>query len=260
MIAKTNTKIFIASSFELREDRRAFREIIMEQNNAWHEHGAFLQVVGWEHFFDVISPTRLQDEYNKAIQDCDIFVMLFRSKVGKYTREEFEVALSQFIDAKKPLIYVYYTPSDPDFATSDEDQKSLADFRKRLSDIGHFETRYENLQDLQLKFLQQVHRLAELGHIHFAPAGGALPSCTNPLELTHVSIGVQARLDATIETSPNAVVVGEHGVQISDNHARDINASTIIKTGGGSYVGGSVSVGSGGFVGRDSKHGGTNEA
>jgi len=29
------------------------------------------------------------DEYNKAIEESDIFVSLFYSKVGKYTKEEF---------------------------------------------------------------------------------------------------------------------------------------------------------------------------
>ncbi len=34
MRGMTNTKIFIASSWQLRKERTAFRELIMEQNNA----------------------------------------------------------------------------------------------------------------------------------------------------------------------------------------------------------------------------------
>ncbi|MEZ4659850.1 MAG: hypothetical protein R2911_20030 [Caldilineaceae bacterium] len=47
-----------------------------------------MQIDRWENFLDAMSPTRLQDEYNKAIRACDIFVSLFMTKTGKYTEEE----------------------------------------------------------------------------------------------------------------------------------------------------------------------------
>jgi internalin A len=43
-----------------------------------------------------MSETRLQDECNKAIRDCDIFVSLFLTKTGKFTEEEFDVSHQQF--------------------------------------------------------------------------------------------------------------------------------------------------------------------
>ena len=52
-----------------------------------------------------MSRTRLQDEYNKAIQECDIFVSLFFTKVGKYTKEEFETAFQHFQETNKPKVY-----------------------------------------------------------------------------------------------------------------------------------------------------------
>ena len=39
-----------------------------------------------------MSETRLQDEYNKAVRDCDVFVSLFFTKTGKFTEEEFDMA------------------------------------------------------------------------------------------------------------------------------------------------------------------------
>ncbi|MEQ1512623.1 MAG: DUF4062 domain-containing protein [Lysobacteraceae bacterium] len=261
MHGKSNTKIFIASSMELSEDRKAFRELIMEQNNAWHEQGAFLQVVGWEHFLDAMSQTRLQDEYNKAIRDCDIFVLLFHSKVGKYSREEFEIAFAQFKATGRPLIYIYCKPADPVKASSDEDRKSLAEFKQRLEDIGHFATRYENLQDLQLKFLQQLYRLAELGHIHFAPPGGARAPGEPPPTLTHVVMTVQAGRDAVIAAGDESIVVGAGGMVVSGNASGNFNTGTQtvigqqthIDTGGGANIGGNVTVSGGDFIGRDHK-------
>ena len=257
MQGKTNTKIFIASSMELSEDRRAFRELIMEQNNAWHEQGAFLQVVGWEHFLDAVSPTRLQDEYNKAIRDCDIFVLLFHSKVGKYSREEFEIALMQFRSTGQPLIYTYCKPVDPGKASSDEDRQSLADFQQRLKDIGHFATRYDNLQDLQLKFLQQLYRLADEGVIGFAPIGGAPAKGASPPSLVYI----HAAEGAAVANGPHAKAAAQGAMIVGDGAKGNFNTGTQtvisqqthIDTGGGTHVGGDVNVTGGNFIGRDQK-------
>ncbi len=102
------TKIFLASSSELKEDREKFEILINRKNQQWHDRGAFLDLEGWENFLDALSKSRLQGEYNKAIKECDIFVMLFWTKVGKYTEEEFETAFGQFKATNKPVIYTYF--------------------------------------------------------------------------------------------------------------------------------------------------------
>ena len=69
-------KIFLASSSELKEDRREFEIFIHRKNREWVGRGVFLDLIMWEDFLDALSPTRLQDEYNKAIRECDVFVMV----------------------------------------------------------------------------------------------------------------------------------------------------------------------------------------
>ena len=59
-----------------------------------------------------MSETRLQDEYNKAIRTCDVFVSLFFTKTGRFTEEEFDVAHEQFTLAQKPLIYTFFKNAD----------------------------------------------------------------------------------------------------------------------------------------------------
>src|SRR4051794_29950205 len=101
-------KIFLASSSELQTDRAQFEIFINRKNNDWVSKGIFLHLVIWEDFLDAMSQTRLQDEYNKAIRECDIFVILISSKIGQYTEEEFETAFGQFKATSKPLIYIYF--------------------------------------------------------------------------------------------------------------------------------------------------------
>ena len=239
-----STRIFLASSMELKADRAAFRELIMQQNNAWHEQGAFLHVVGWEHFLDAMSRTRLQDEYNAAIRDCDVFVVLLHTKVGKYTREEFEVAHSRFKATGKPLIYAYLKTADPGKPIATADQQSLDDFRAHLKSLGHFETRYENVEGMQRHFLQQLHMLASKGVIDFAPPDGApAPTTTQTATLTG---------DGAIAQGDGATSLGKGAVQVQGcNHAPINTGTQHVDTGGGTHVGGNVNIGNGDFVGRD---------
>jgi hypothetical protein len=101
-------KIFIASSAELKADREEFRIFISVENDRLHKQGIYLEILQWEHFLDSISDTRLQNEYNKSIRDCDIALCLFFTKVGKYTAEEFDTAYQVFKDTGKPKIWTYF--------------------------------------------------------------------------------------------------------------------------------------------------------
>ena len=102
-------KLFLASSSELEADRKEFEIFIYRKSKEWVGKGVFLELIVWEDFVDAMSKTRLQDEYNKAIRECDLFVMLFFTKVGRCTEEEFETAFKQFRQAtSKPFIFTYF--------------------------------------------------------------------------------------------------------------------------------------------------------
>ena len=75
-------RIFLASSAELSEDRDDFCLYFRQQNNQLRIKGVYFEIVRWENFLDAMSETRLQDEYNKAIRDYDIFFCLFFTKMA----------------------------------------------------------------------------------------------------------------------------------------------------------------------------------
>ena len=121
---------------------------------------SIVKIIRWENFLDAMSDTRLQDEYNKAIRDCDIFVSLFFTKTGKFTEEEFDVAFGQFKDSRKPLIYTFFKNADiKTDSIREEDILSLLAFKKKLAALGHFHTSYENIADLKLQFHNQLDKL-----------------------------------------------------------------------------------------------------
>ena len=154
-------KIFLASSSELKEDRDQFEIFIGRKNKELVGKGVFLELVMWEDFLDAVSRTRLQDEYNKAILDSDLFVMLFFTKVGKYTEEEFEKAFKQFKATNKPFIFTYFKDAPISTGDLNDDVLSLIQFKKKLSLLGHFYTPYKNIDELKFKFDQQLNKLKD---------------------------------------------------------------------------------------------------
>jgi hypothetical protein len=214
-------KIFLASSSELEEDRNKFEILISRKNKAWADRGIFLDLIMWEDFLDVMSQTRLQDEYNKAIRDCDVFVMLFFTKVGPYTAEEFETAFKQFKAANKPFIFTYF--KDAEVSTGNinlRDVTSLLAFKDKLAALGHFCTHYKNVEGLQLHFLQQLDKLAANGFIELNKDESALQKVEAP--------GYSANLTGSgaIAQGPSSNAVGSGGVWVGGSNTGAITTGT----------------------------------
>lgn len=152
-------KIFLASSSELKDDREQFEIFINRKNKEWVSNNIFLHLNIWEDFIDAMSQTRLQDEYNKTITECDIFIMLFFTKVGRHTKEEFTTAFGQFKETNKPLIYTYFKDTEIRSSDINKDFNSVLQFKKRLEKLGHFYSTYQNIADLKLQITNQLTKL-----------------------------------------------------------------------------------------------------
>ena len=158
-------RIFLASSSELLPDRKEFREFLSVENDSLHKKEVYLELIQWENFLDAVSQTSLQDEYNKELKKAQIVICLFYTKAGKYTQEEFDTALTHFKETGSPLIYTYFKSGAPDPDPNDQLALDLKSFKKRLADIGHFYTVYNNIDDLKYQFRKQLDRLEDKGFI-----------------------------------------------------------------------------------------------
>jgi hypothetical protein len=195
----------------------------------------------WEDFVDALSQTRLQDEYNKAIAECDIFVMLFWTRVGKYTEEEFEHAFKQFRSTNKPFVFTYFKNAPASGSPSREDLTSLWAFQDKLKALGHFQTEYQNVDGLLLHFSRQLDKLVANGFIEFRPDEGESGGDRHGATLSG---------SGAIAQGTGAKAFGAGSVQVGGNNSGTINTGTQVNTGGGAYIGGKVHAG-GDFVGRD---------
>lgn len=152
-----NVTIFLASSAELKDDRDAFRIFIAGLNDKLIHRHVYLQVIQWERFMDAISDTRMQNEYNAALEKADLAVCLFFTKVGKYTEEEFDTAYQTFMATGKPRIWTYFKTAPVSIgALGETEMNSLFQFKKKLNGYGHFYSQYDSTADLQNKFRDQL--------------------------------------------------------------------------------------------------------
>ena len=152
-------RIFLASTSELKSDREQFEIFIHRENRILNKRGFFIDLQLWENFIDAMSQTRLQDEYNNAIKESDIFVSLFFKRVSRYTIEEFETAFSEFKRTGKPFVYTYFKDAGINIEQVTDENINLLDFKRKLEELGHFITTYKNIEGLQLHFKNQLEKI-----------------------------------------------------------------------------------------------------
>lgn len=156
-------KIFLASSSELEEDRKGFKDFISDENEYLNSKRIKLTLIKWEDsFLEALTEEGLQNEYNKAIAACDIFIVLFFTKVGRYTNEEFDIALKEFHLRKTPSIFIF--EKDAGFSKKDineEDILSLFSFRKRIDTLNHYNSQYTSTDNLKILFKRQLEKYLE---------------------------------------------------------------------------------------------------
>ena len=147
-------KIFLASSEELVIDRNTIGNLVRRLNKTYEKRGIRLDLFEWEDYDAAYNNRRKQDEYNGQIRDSDMFLALFRTKAGKFTIEEFEVAVEGFrITGKKPKNYVYIR----DLYEGEVETADLTAFKHRLSDeMGYYWISYNNNDSMLLHFVMQL--------------------------------------------------------------------------------------------------------
>lgn len=159
-------KIFLASSSELEEDREHFKNFLYSQTAVLQKKDIFVELDIWEDMGDAVSKTRKQDDYNEEIKECDIFIVLYWTKMGKYTNEEFDMALTQFrLTRKKPKIYIYEKTAAAPGPVTDKDNQSLVMFKEKLRDIQHFPTQFDNHDELENLFRKNLDDLFMYGFL-----------------------------------------------------------------------------------------------
>jgi hypothetical protein len=216
-----STRIFCFAHGLASLDKKEFKDFIYRKSKERHGKGVFLDLIQWEDFLDAMAENGLQAKYNEAIRECDIFVMLFFTKVGKYTEEEFETAVGQFKETSKLFVFTYFKDAAINLGTVNEsDMMSLFSFKKKLAELKHYLTTYKNIDELKYKFNQQLEKLAAEGFITFHPdRDNSAPGTTTISNATLSGSGAIAQ-------GQKATAVGAGGVVVIGKNTGNLNTGT----------------------------------
>ena len=155
-------KIFLASSEELTEDRNAFGNLVRRLDKIYEKRGIRIELFEWEDYDAAYNDCRKQDEYNDQIKTSDMFLALFHTKAGKFTIEEFNVATEEFKKHASPKVYTYCK----DLQEGEQESPELADFKQKLfEEMGHYWSRYNNRDSMQLHFVMQLQLVETSGMV-----------------------------------------------------------------------------------------------
>ena len=144
-------KIFVASSDELTEERRALADMVGHLNYSLNKIGMTILLVKWEYLDASMGPLHKQEEYNRELKDCEICMVLYWTKFGMYTETELNTAYNQLKAGLNPRkLYVYFRESGQELSPE------LKEFKDSFPALyGHFYCVFSNEDALKSHFLLQ---------------------------------------------------------------------------------------------------------
>jgi len=93
---------FIASSAELKPERKELVDLIQDLNEELEEKGVKLKPVLWEYMDLSMRAERKEDEYLVKLRECEICIVLFWQILGEYTVEELVVSIQEMRAGRCP--------------------------------------------------------------------------------------------------------------------------------------------------------------
>ena len=146
-------KIFLASSEELKQERLEIADFVEHLNHTFEKVGLSIQLVKWEYLDSSMGVQHKQDDYNDALKDCEMCIVIYWTRFGMYTKTELDTAYNRLKQGDNPQkLYVYFKDEDENHEVTRE----LKEFRDSFPrEYGHFENRFKNIDTLKSQFLLQ---------------------------------------------------------------------------------------------------------
>lgn len=146
-------RIFLASSItELKKERDKLGEYLAGadiQNMFLHDN-VIIQLVRCEDIYSGSDGEKPQEILNQRLRDCEMSVFLFKTKAGKRTREEFDVAKTLQKSGKHTMCVYCMNVQD------EERSEDLKRFIKRLDDEGPDWESFDDVGDVKASFIRSL--------------------------------------------------------------------------------------------------------
>ena len=163
-------KIFLASSIvEFEREREQIENFIRNVSDDFEEkYDIKLKPVLCENFDSAMANGRKQDEYNEEIRNSEMVFFIFFTKLGEFTREEFDVAYSHFKEFDKPKIYTYFK----ELSNGETMEESLKAFMGTLDNaLSHYHSTFNHIDTIKLRILLNI-KLNALDYVEIKAEDG----------------------------------------------------------------------------------------
>jgi hypothetical protein len=148
-------KLFLASSGDLENERKEISLWINRKNKRLIKNNTFIDLVIWEDLLHSFQGQRIQDYFNQEMLTCDIVIALFYSKVGQFTKEEFDLAYSRLKAGQKPYyLFVGFKITPP--RTVSQEYVEIIKLRAQIEQDEQLYITFESIDQLILQLDAQI--------------------------------------------------------------------------------------------------------
>jgi len=153
-------KIFLASSNELLEERKEIALWANRKNKNLLNKNLFIELVVWEDLLHSFRGERVQEYFNNEMLACDIVIALFYTKVGEFTKEEFELAYENLKSGKKPkYLFVGFKKVSSEEIT--EDYIKVIQLKKKIQEDEQLYLAFDSAESLIFKLDSQFEKIVD---------------------------------------------------------------------------------------------------
>jgi len=150
-------KIFLASSSELNYERKEISSLIRKENDILVKKNIYLQLVTWKELLQSFQSERIQKSFNEEILKCEIVIVLFYKKVGKFTKEEFEIAYKNLKCGKNPkYLFVFFKDAKIPINEMSEEILEVNKLKKQIENYEQIFSTFKNKDSLLTKIKNQL--------------------------------------------------------------------------------------------------------
>lgn len=229
--SNTTVKIFIASSGEVKDEREKSVLIVYLVNQAFP--GLDLKVVMWDYSMvrrSYPEHQNFQAAINSKLEKCKLAVFIFYSKVGDYTKEEFDLAQQNSI----PIIIFHKQGFK---GKSDDENKAYANLEAFLSSLDNVAVplKYNNLTEFEYEFYKSLNQYLSEEYTHTKPLLLTIDQLQAHLEKQQAVIkGLEERLKEQESNELKAKALDEvqkGDYRAAEKHLAQSAASKIIDAG-----------------------------
>jgi len=141
-------KVFLASSSELDIERAHIGDLFNDINSLLADTPVRVRLLKWEVFDPLFKGERKQSEYDQQVRNADVFVALFRSKAGKFTLEEVDVAIAAHAQNQRPQeLYCFIQD------WQEKRELDMDELKTKLS-ADYVTDSFTDIKDLKLKLIK----------------------------------------------------------------------------------------------------------